>query len=116
MLVYEWHKAFSEGHEVVENLPHASRPSTSVNDDNIEKVKEIVFENHRAGIRETAEALNISYGSTQDILVDVLGMKRVAARLIPKDLIFLQKERRVKVAKEMLANVADDLHQTHHYW
>ena len=37
--VFDWHKAFSEGHEVVENLPHASRPSTSVNDDNIEEVK-----------------------------------------------------------------------------
>ena len=43
--VFEWHKAFSEGREVVENLPHASRPSTSVNDDNIEKVKKIELEN-----------------------------------------------------------------------
>jgi len=82
--VFEWHKAFSEGREVVENLPHASRSSTSVNDDNIEKVKEIVLENRRIGIREIAEDLNISYGSTQHILVDILGMKRVAARLVPK--------------------------------
>ena len=43
--VFEWHKAFSEGREVGENLPHASRPSTSVNDDNVEKVKKIVLEN-----------------------------------------------------------------------
>ena len=41
--VFEWHKAFSEGRGVVENLPHESRPSTSFNDDNIEKVKKIVF-------------------------------------------------------------------------
>ena len=61
--------------EVVENLPHASRPSTSVNDDNIEKVKKIV-----------AEALNISYGSTKHIVVHVLGMKRVTAGLVPKNL------------------------------
>ena len=39
--VFECHKAFSEGRKVVENLPHASRPSTSVNVDNIEKVKKI---------------------------------------------------------------------------
>ena len=44
--VFEWHKAFSEGCEVVENLLHASRPSTSVNDENIEKVKKIVLEKH----------------------------------------------------------------------
>ena len=42
MQVFEWHKAFSEGHESVENLSHVSRPSTPVNDDKIEKVKKIV--------------------------------------------------------------------------
>ena len=71
--VFEWHKAFSEGREVVENLPNASRPSTSVNDDNIEKVRKIVLENRRAGITEVAEALNISYGSTQHIVVYFFG-------------------------------------------
>ena len=81
--VFEWHKAFSEGREVVENLPHASRPSTSVNDDNIEKVKIIVLENRRVGIREVSEALNISYGSTQHIVAHVFGTKRVADRLVP---------------------------------
>ena len=89
--VFEWHKAFSEGREVVENLPYASRPSTSVNDDNIEKVKKIVLGNRPVGIREVAEALNITYGSTQHIVVHVLGMKRVASRLVPKDLNFLQR-------------------------
>ncbi|XP_054012808.1 protein GVQW3-like [Hylaeus anthracinus] len=84
--VFEWHKTLSEGREVVENLPHASRPSTSVNDDNIKKVKEIVLGNRWVGIKEIAEALSISHGSTQHIVVDVLGMKRVVARLVPKDL------------------------------
>ena len=78
--VFEWHKAFSKGREVVENLLHASRRPTSVNDDNIENVKKIVLENGRVGIREVTEALNISYGSTQHIVVHVLGMKRVPAK------------------------------------
>ena len=40
--------------------------------------------------------------------VHVSGMKHVASRFVPKYLNFLQKERRVEAAKEMLANVADD--------
>ena len=48
--------------------------------ENIEKVKKIVLENRRVGIREVAEALKISYESTQHIVVHVLGIKRVAAR------------------------------------
>ena len=63
--VFEWHKAINEGREVADNLSHTSHPSTSVNDDNIEKVKKIVLENRRVGLREVAEALNISYGLTQ---------------------------------------------------
>ena len=34
------HKAFCESREAIENFPHACRPSTSVDDDNIEKVEE----------------------------------------------------------------------------
>lgn len=83
--VYEWHKAFSEGREDIQNLPPSGRPSTAVNDANIEKVKKFVLENRRAGIRQIAEALNISYGSAQHILVDVLGMKRIADTSAPKD-------------------------------
>ena len=78
--VFEWHKAFSECREILENLPYACRPSTSVNDDNIEKGKKIVLGNRRVGIREVAEALKISYGLTQQIVVHVLGTKRVAVR------------------------------------
>ena len=69
--VFEWHKAFSEGREVIENLPHANHPPTFVNDDKIEKVKETVLENHCVNIREIAEGLNISFGSTQHILINV---------------------------------------------
>ena len=64
-------QSIREGREGIDSLPHASRPSTSVNDDNIKKVREIMLENRRVGIREIAEDLNISYGSTQHILVNV---------------------------------------------
>ena len=42
--VFKWHKLFSEDREVIGSLPHASRSSSSVNDDNIEKVRKTVHE------------------------------------------------------------------------
>lgn len=71
-------------------------------------MKKIVLKNRCVGIREVIEALNISYGSTQHIVVDVLSMKGVAATLVLKDLIFCKKKRRVDVAKELLINGADE--------
>lgn len=44
-LVFEWQKAFTECSEVIENLSHVCRSSSSVNDDYIEKVKETELEN-----------------------------------------------------------------------
>ena len=56
--IFEWPKVCNKVREVIENLPHASRPSTSVNEDNIEKVKETLLENLRVGNRAIAEDLN----------------------------------------------------------
>ena len=59
--------------------------SSSVNNDNIEKVKETVLENLRVGSVEKSENLYISYGSTQHILVNVLNIELVNARFVRKD-------------------------------
>ena len=75
-------KAISKNREVIEDLPYISRPSPTVNENNIEKVKETVFESLRVDIKGIAEDLNISYGSTKPFGL----MKRGNAWLVPKDL------------------------------
>ena len=62
----------------------------------IAKVKEMVSENRRLSLREIAAELSVSHGSFRTILNDCLGMKRVAVRLVPIDLNFLQKLNCVK--------------------
>ncbi|XP_037942851.1 protein GVQW3-like [Teleopsis dalmanni] len=84
---YEWYKSFKEGRGVIEDLP-----STSNTEENVPKIKKIVLEDRRMTEREIARDLNISYGSVHHILRNILGMTRVAARLVPKHLDFLQKE------------------------
>ena len=65
------------------------RPSTSSTEVNIAKVKEMVTENRNLSLREIAAELPVSHESIRTILNDCLGMKRVTARLVPKDLNFL---------------------------
>lgn len=100
--VYYWYKEFKEGRLEVEDLPHDRRPQSSCSEENIEKVKEMVLENRRVTVREIAEDINISVGSAHTIIHDVLDMRRVSARLVPRLLNFYQKEHRKSVAKEML--------------
>ncbi|XP_012231261.1 protein GVQW3-like [Linepithema humile] len=105
---YEWYKTFKEGREVIEDLPRSGRPSTSSTDENIDKVEEMVMENRHSNLREMAQDLDMSHESVHIILVDVLGMRRVAARLVPKELNFLQKEHRKQVAEDMLQRANSD--------
>ncbi len=106
--VYKWYKLFTEGREDVNDDARCGRPSTSTTDENVAKVKKIVMENRRITIREVAEDVGISVGSCHAIFSEILGMKRVAAKFVPKLLNFDQKERRMSIAQELLNDVNDD--------
>ena len=103
--VYRWYKMFLEGREDGDDEERAGRPSTSTTDENIDKVKKIVLANRRITVREIAEDLSISIGSCHSIITNDLGMKRVAAKFVPKLLNFDQKDCRMNIAQELL-NVA----------
>ena len=96
--VFRWHERFRSGHESVEDDERSGRPSTAETDENINKINGWITVSRKLTIREIAEELNIAYGSAQDILVNDLGLRRVAAKLVPEDLNFMQKRDRIDVA------------------
>jgi len=65
-----------------------------------------MINNRKLTIRELAEDLNI--GSIQDIVVNGLSLRRVAAKLVPKELNFMQKKDRVVIAKDMISKTESD--------
>ena len=99
---------FSEGREDVSDEERSGRPSTSTTDENIDEVKKLVLANRRITVREVAEDLNISIGLCHSIITNSLGMRRVAAKFIPKLLNFEQKQHRINIAQELLDSVRDD--------
>ena len=74
----------------------------------MEKVNEMVMNDRRITIRKFADDVGISIGSCHAIFSNVLSMKRVAAKFVPKLLTFEQKQRRMEVAQESLNEVNDD--------
>jgi len=69
--------------------------------------REMLINNRKLTIRELAKNLNIACGSIQDIVVNGLGL-RVAAKLVPKELNFMQKRDRVVIAKDMISKAESD--------
>ena len=78
--VYKWYRDFKEGRERVDDLQCSGRPSTSIDDQNMNKIKEMVLGNRR-----------ISFGLVETILKDYLGLRRFKSRLVPKFLNFFEK-------------------------
>ncbi|UYV74621.1 hypothetical protein LAZ67_12000310 [Cordylochernes scorpioides] len=106
--VYRWYKMFSEGREDVNDEERAGRPSTSTTDEKINEVEKMILANRRITVREVAEDLNISIGSCHSIFINDLGMRRVAAKFVPKLLNCDQKQHRMNIANEMFDSVRDD--------
>ncbi|XP_055910513.1 protein GVQW3-like [Eupeodes corollae] len=97
--VYEWYKRFQDGRE---------HNTSIIIDENMKKVEKMVINDRRITIREVADKIGISNGSSHNIFSYVLGMKRVAAKFIPKLLNFEQENNLISIAQDLLNDVNDD--------
>ncbi|UYV73356.1 hypothetical protein LAZ67_10002830 [Cordylochernes scorpioides] len=88
--VFEWYKRFKEGREEAADNERSGRPSTSTTPEKVDKVLELVREDRRITVREVAEEAGILFGSTQSIMKGILGVRKLNAVLVPKDLTFDQ--------------------------
>ena len=68
----------------------------------------MILNNRQITIREATDDVGISFGSCQSIFTIVLGMKRAAAKIVPKLLNFEQKQRGMDIAQEILTMFNDD--------
>ena len=101
---FDWYKMFKEGRELVEDEERPGKEKTSADEAHVKKIKEMLLENRRLTTRELAEAVGISKGSATTIVTDILGLKRVKSRMVPKTLNFFEKERRVSICEEMISD------------
>jgi transposase len=106
--VYIWSEQFRSGSESIDDEERSGRPSTSCTDEDISKMNEMIRSNRRLTIREIADDLNISFGSVQHILTNVLSMKRVAAKFVPRILTPEQKEQLLSISLELRDRVTSD--------
>jgi len=89
--IYKWVKHFSEGRESVTDEERSGRPETSRTEENIAKVHQILRENCRLTVRSIAERVNVDRETVRKILTEDLDMRKVCAKMVPKELTEEQK-------------------------
>jgi len=93
--VYKKVKCFSEWRESVTDEERSGQPATNRTEENIAKVRQIVRENRRLTVMSMAEQVNIYRETVRNILTEDLHMRKVCAKMVPKELTEEQKQRRV---------------------
>jgi len=101
---YEWLKRYKEGRMLVGEDPRPGRRSTPTNDDHVERVRAVIRGNRRLTVREVADEVSISIGSDHQIFTEKLQMRRIGAEFVLRLLTDDQKENRVEISQELLAN------------
>jgi len=51
---HEWYQRFKSGRTSIEDDPKSGRPSTSMDDDHVEKVLDVISQNRRLTVHEVA--------------------------------------------------------------
>ncbi|PNF21355.1 hypothetical protein B7P43_G18073 [Cryptotermes secundus] len=93
---FEWFSRFKNGEMSIDDKPRSGRPSTDRTHENVEKNREIIKEDRRRTIEEIVELLVVTWSSVQQILTEDLGMKRVAAKFMPRLLTAEKKQGHVE--------------------
>jgi len=81
---HEWYQCFKLGRTSIEDDPKCGWPSTSMDDDHVEKVLAVIPQNRRLTLHGVGEEEGICKRSCHLILTDKLKMRRVAAKCVPR--------------------------------
>jgi len=99
---------FFEGRESVTDEERSGWPATSRTEENIGKICQILRANLRLIVRSIAEQVNINRETVRKILTEDLDMRKVCAKMVPKELTKEQKQKRVTKYQD-LSERQDDI-------
>jgi len=101
---YDWFKRFKEGRISVGEDLRPGRPSTSTNDNHVNRVRAVIRGNRRLTAREVADEVGISIRSCPHIFTEKHQMRRFSAKFVPRLLTDDQKQNRLETSQKLLAN------------
>ncbi|KAL0860950.1 hypothetical protein ABMA27_009481 [Loxostege sticticalis] len=102
-MVHNWFTEFRLGRMTTNDAEHPGRPIEVTTEAMVNKIHDIVLEDRRVKIREIADAMHISNERVFYVLHNILGMKKLSARWVPRLLTADQKRNRVTTSEECLA-------------
>ena len=101
--VTKWSAEFKRGRDHLEDDPRPDRPTDVISQEMIDRVERLVLNNRRIKVvAELASECGISNGSVYTIIHEHLGMSKVSARWVSRNLNMQDRQQRVESSQELL--------------
>ena len=100
--VKNWFNEFRRGRTSVFDEPRPGAPKTAATDENVSKIHDLVLADRRIKVRELADAVGISKDRVGHILHEILGMRKLSARWVPRLLTPDNKRNRASTSDQCL--------------
>src|SRR5437588_6058029 len=99
-MVKTWVADFKRGRTSTNDAERPGRPKTATTEEMVLKVHKVVSSDRRLKLMEIADTVGISKERVHHILCDILGMRKLSARWVPRLLSPEQKLTRMNVSEE----------------
>lgn len=100
--IIDWYAKFKRGEMSTEDAERSGRPKEAVTDENIKKVHKIILNDRKVKLQEIADIVKISTERVHHIVHEYLGMRKLCAKWVPRELTFDQKQQRVDDSEQCL--------------
>jgi len=106
--VFRWYGRFRDGREDIEDDPRSGRPTECRNDNNVEKISQLLLQNCYLSLRMLADEVNIGKDTVRKIAVEDLRKRKICSRFIPHPSTPEQKDRRIAACRDLIATADSD--------
>ena len=106
--VFEWHKRFKEGRELVRDDERCGRSKVVRTPDFIGQIKNFWDKDHRVSIETISTQCDVSVGTVHTIICEELKIRKICMKFVPRVLREDQKERHCHDSREMVELINSD--------
>ena len=97
--VTKWSAEFKLGRDALEDDPRPGRPADVISQEMIDRVERLGLNNGKIKVAELASECGIANGSVYTIIHEHLGMSKVSARWVPRNLNMQDHQQRVESSR-----------------
>jgi transposase len=82
--VFKWMQRYREGRKDPTDNKRSGRPSTSLSDENSDRVHSLMLSDHQMTVQMIADELQIGKTFVYSIVTEDLEMRKICAKIVPK--------------------------------